>query len=207
MPRTYANVFKYPEDTPDFSEMIGIILGDGCITKGQIHITLNSTADKFYIEYVSSLINKLFDYNPYIRPHHTSSNATIIICSGVDLIRFLISKGMMVGSKTANQVNVPLWIRKSKILSGYCLRGLIDTDGGIFRHTYKVNGKTYSYFKLCFSNTSQPLRIFAHQTLSKYGLKPKLQDPKHVWLYSQDETKKYLELIGSSNQRLLNKIQ
>lgn len=113
---------------------------------------------------------------------------------------------MKIGNKVTQQVDVPGWIKQNPDLSRLCLRGLIDTDGGIFTHSYMVKQKTYSYLKLNFSNLSQPLRHFAYNTLKSVGLTPKYRDNNQVWLYSQKEVIKYLEIVGSSNHRLLKKI-
>lgn len=87
------------------------------------------------------------------------------------------------------------------------MRGLIDTDGGAFIHSYKVNNRTYSYLKLNFSNMSQPLRNFVYRSLFILGFNPKMAGQKHVWLYSNSETRRYLLIIGSSNKRLRDKIK
>lgn len=200
--------FKYPrKDNPSFAEFIGIMLGDGHLGQnGQIQITLNSIADKQYIFYVQSLIKKLFGQPAGI--HKVKScNAKVVYLTGKDVVDFLLKSGMRHGNKTKIQVDVPNWIKKNKELSIQCVKGLMDTDGGIFVHKYKVNGKYYSYYKLQFCSTSQPLRHFVHNTLIQNNFSSKMQGSKHVWLYSQDETKQYLQVIGSSNPRLLNKIK
>ena len=87
-----------------------------------------------------------------------------------------------------------------------CVKGLMDTDGGIFNHSYKVNGKKYSYRKLCFVNRSVPLLNFVYSILRNESFTPKLIDRianKRVWLYNMREVQKYLEVIGTGNPRLL----
>ena len=50
---------------------------------------------------------------------------------------------------------------------------------------------------------SQPAR---HLPLIKvHGFNPRYAIDRHVWLYSDGESRKYLEVIGSSNERLLRK--
>lgn len=198
--------FDFPDTNSNMlAEFIGILLGDGCIQPEQVSITLNSIADSHYILYVSALISKLFHYSPTTHSRFPT-NATVILISGKDFTAKLISRGMKVGNKITQQVDVPDWIKQSPELSRWCLRGMIDTDGGIFTHSYMIKGKKYVYQKLNFSNLSQPLRRFAYNTLKSSGLTPKYRDNNQVWLYSQKEVKKYLEAIGSSNYRLLKKI-
>lgn len=82
----------------------------------------------------------------------------------------------------------------------------MDTDGGVFIHKYKVNNKTYSYRKINFTNRSLPLLNFVYNTLKEIGFTPKLLDKienKKVWLYNTSEVARYLDVVGSNNQRLL----
>lgn len=199
--------FNFPDtNTNKFAEFIGVLLGDGCIQPEQVSITLNSVADSDYIVYVSELISELFQYSPSIHSRFPIK-ATVILISGKDFTAKLISSGMKIGNKVTQQVDVPDWIKQSPELSRWCLRGMMDTDGGIFTHSYIVKQKRYSYQKLNFSNLSQPLRHFAYNTLVSIGLTPKYRENNQVWLYNQKEVRKYLEIVGSSNRRLLKKFE
>lgn len=189
----------------ELAEFIGTVLGDGNLTKDQCSIYFNMKKDKEYANYVEKLIQKLFKYNPYkyVRKKY---GVLILLTSGRNLIDFLISKGLKTGNKVKQQVGVPLWIHKNFNYSLKCLRGLMDTDGGVFIHKYKVKGKEYLYKKICFTNKSQPLLDFAFAVLKKIGLTPKYQGGNKVWLYSEKEVIKYLKIVGSSNQRLLKPV-
>ncbi len=201
------NQFTYPDHTSQFAELIGILLGDGHIdSNGQFSITLNSIADEQYIQYVTSLLKSLFNYQPSIHKKK-HCNAISIYISGKDAIDFLIKSGMKIGNKVKQQVDVPGWIKLDSNLSRWCLRGLMDTDGGIFTNPYVINGKSYVYPKTNFTNASQPLLDFVYQTLLDNGFHPNNKNPMKVWLYSQEESKRYIEIIGSSNQRLLRKFR
>lgn len=199
--------FNFPDtNTNKLAEFIGILLGDGCIQPEQVSITLNSVADSDYIIYVSDLIRELFQYSPSIHSR-LPTKATVILISGKDFTAKLISKGMKLGNKVTQQVDVPDWIKQNQELSHWCLRGMVDTDGGIFTHSYVIKQKRYSYQKLNFSNLSQPLRHFAFNTLLSVGLTPKYRENNQVWLYSQKEVRRYLDIVGSSNYRLLKKFK
>lgn len=201
-------LFNFPSrDNPYFAEFVGIMLGDGHIgSNGQICITLNSVADNQYSGYVVQLISQLFGYSPnYCK--EKIFKAVNIYLSGKDLIDFLVSSGMRIGDKVKQQVDVPDWIKVNPELSRWCVRGLMDTDGGIFTNSYIINGKSYVYPKTNFTNASQPLLNFVYATLKSNGFHPNNRQPRKIWLYSQVESKRYLEVIGSSNERLLKKIR
>lgn len=201
------NTFKFPhKESKELAEFIGIILGDGGLSNAQLYITLNSVADRQYIGYVRGLVFRLFRYNP-TQHFRKAANAVDLIISGSSMVEYLTNMGLRVGNKVKLQVDVPAWVKRKRTFSRYCLRGLMDTDGGIFIHRYWVNGKRYKYLKACFSNLSQPLRKFAYDTLLEYGFNPRCAIDRHVWLYSDSESRRYIEVIGSSNDRLLKKVR
>lgn len=197
-------IFKKPKHSEKFAEFVGIMLGDGSIGKLQISITLNSIKDLEYSIYVSTLSSTLFGSKPKIR-RRKNANAIEIYYNGMNLVKFLISNGLVQGNKVKKQVEVPGWIKINQKYKILCLRGLMDTDGGIFIHKYRVNGKVYSYPKVNFTNSSLPLLDFVYETLLGLGFNPKIIkniENKKVWLYNSHEVKKYLDLVGSSNLRL-----
>lgn len=198
--------YRLPIDfNEDLAEYVGIMLGDGGITSSQCTITLNSVADKEYVLFVLCLGEKLFGEIPKAIKRK-NSKAIIIYYNGVLLVKFLVKIGLKIGNKVKQQVDVPEWIKSSQNLSIACLRGLIDTDGGIFLHKYKVDGKEYGYKKLCFSNRSIPLLMFVVDTLKMLGFTPKIIDKvenKKVWLYNEKEVKRYLDIVGTNNPRII----
>jgi hypothetical protein len=194
--------FQLPQDySQSLAEFFGILLGDGGITPCQIGITLNSEADKNYRGYVIALVRRLFHEQPTVI-FRKDSKAVVLQLSGVNLVHYCVGKGLKVGNKVKQQVDVPLWIKKSKLYSRYCVRGLIDTDGCIFINRYQVNGKWYMYRKLDFSNKSKPLLKFVYDTLMKNDLHPIYYQDGNVRICSEKETLRYLNVIGTSNTRL-----
>jgi len=202
-----AKSFNFPEGfNNELAEFVGIVLGDGGVTKWQCTITLNRVADNDYVNFVSLLIKELFGEFP--RVYEDKNSLAVDLCiNGVSLLTYLKSIGIDKGDKVKRQVGVPEWISTKTEYKNACLRGLMDTDGGVFAHQYKVNGKEYIYNKICFTNQSVPLLMFAKGVLEDLGMHPKLTDyrggSKKIWLYNQNEVDKYLRVVGSSNTRLL----
>jgi len=199
-----VKTFNKPKASDELAEFIGIMLGDGHVDKFQISITLNSIADANYIHFVINLCKGLFKHIPRVLKRK-KENAKVIYYYGVNLVKYLVSLGLIPGNKVKNQVGVPSWISDNFNYKVACLRGLMDTDGGVFTHKYKVNNKLYAYLNICFTNRSLPLLRFVYQTLKELGFTPKLKDKvenKKVWLYNTHEVDKYLSLVGSSNERL-----
>lgn len=200
-----VKVYNFPNFDTALAEYVGIMLGDGGITSGQCTITLNSEADRNYIYFVSDFAKQLFGENPK-QFQHKGDKAITLYYNGVSLVKFLVFIGLRIGNKVKQQVDVPDWIKDSPNYRKACLRGLVDTDGGIFLHKYKVAGKEYIYKKMSFSNRSIPLLVFVRNTLQDLGFTPKVIDKvenKKVWLYNQSEVARYLCVVGTHNARLL----
>ncbi len=129
-----------------------------------------------------------------------------IVVSATNLVKFLEKMGIKKGNKVTNQIDVPDWIFEKKGYQASCLRGLFDTDGCVYKHSYKVAGKGYSYLKMSFRNYSIPLVKSIKRMLEKLNYHPVI-DINHqtVYINRPEEVKKYFSKIGTSNPRYLNR--
>ena len=192
-------IFK-PRETYQLAEFFGILLGDGGITDNQVIISLNRKDNKDYSIFISKMIRKLFKIKAPIYYYHTRShkNNITVTVSSKNLIEFLLLKGLKKGNKVRQQVGVPLWIQNDIQFSKGCLKGLIDTDGGIYYHRHQSQGYKCFNIGLCFTNKSVPILIFIQRTLEQLGFTPKL-NKKSVNLYREQEVCRYAREIGFSN--------
>jgi intein/homing endonuclease len=191
----------------DLAEFVGIVLGDGGMTRGQLSITLNSKDDLEYSQFVIHLCKKLFRVNPsvYIRK---DQNALVIMISRVALIRFLTQElGLVVGNKVKHQVAIPDWIMTKKVHQIACLRGLVDTDGSVFTHRYTVKGKQYTYKKLSYTSASTPLKYGARNIFKTLGMQPRLAGAYDVRLDSKADMKTYFTVVSSHNPKHLKRLK
>lgn len=197
---------KKPSFSPVLAEFVGVLLGDGGISKRQVVVTLHRYDDKVYSDYVRRLIEKLFQVVPGVY-RNKKSLADSIVISRTELVRFCTDKlGLKIGSKVRQQVGVPLWIEERKSYSVACLRGLVDTDGCIIKHRYVSKGKEYCYKKLSFTNLSVPLLQFVFNILSDMGMRPRVtNNGKEVRIESQSDMERYFRIIGSNNPKHLNR--
>jgi hypothetical protein len=180
---------KYPSRGNELAELIGIILGDGGLPGNhQISITFNRKTDLKYSEFITSILKRLFGVDYHVRKRKDSKGADIIVSSS-NLVNFLIKQGLVRGNKVKNQITVPRWICKNQTYKIACLRGLMDTDGGLYLHRYKVNGKTYKYLKLSFANRSKPVLNFMLDVLRDLNYKAYLNGDS-VSIYSSAGVKK-----------------
>ena len=140
------------EKDEKLAEMIGIILGDGNLSKNgnTITITLNIVKEPKYVKYVRDLSKEIFKKKPKIQ-NLTNNEAIHLRINSREIIRVLTSFGLKKGNKVKNQVGVPKWIKSNRNFIKACLRGLIDTDGSIFP-ILRENA-----VKMNFKNNSKPL--------------------------------------------------
>ncbi|MBI2129670.1 LAGLIDADG family homing endonuclease [Candidatus Woesearchaeota archaeon] len=192
-------VAKIPHKiTPELSEFVGIMLGDGNISKVNYQITISGgIIDGCYItNYVPQLIKKLFSKGVYFRK---------IAKAGLDckfsskaVCEYLMSKMGIVSPKT-NCVIPKSFFEDHNILRS-CVRGLFDTDGGLHKH-HKNSAQ------LQFTNKSYSLIQSLRNALIQLGFKPsqitinhKERNTLELYLFDRD-VRLYFKEIGSSNPK------
>ncbi len=196
---------KTPKLSAELAEFIGIILGDGGISKYQVTVTLHHVDDKEFMKFVVNLITKLFDAIPGVHHNPKDSTNTIFI-SRVKLVKLLTEKlGLKAGDKVRNQIDIPLWIKKNEKFRIACIRGLLDTDGSVFIHKYRSKNKQYKYKKIDFTNRSLPLLNSVSKLLVELGINHRFRDRYQIRIEAQKDVKKYFDLIGSHNPKHLKK--
>lgn len=192
-----------PKRSVELAEFIGIMMGDGGISKYQISVTLHHIDDLEYASFVADLIKKLFKISPsiYHSPQHSVND---IVVSRKELVEHLHELGLPIGNKVKQQFDIPEWIKNNRTFSTACLRGLVDTDGSVFTHRYRVKGTQYAYKKLSFSSASTPLLQSVHAILRKLGIHSKLRE-RDIRVESVTDMKQYFSIIGSHNPKHLRR--
>lgn len=75
------NNFTVPERSESLAEFLGIVLGDGGLTKDQCQISLHLRDDKQYADYLTKMIETLFGYTPSIYPCEKHTDLCFGFCS------------------------------------------------------------------------------------------------------------------------------
>lgn len=202
-PQFYAKPIHKPQKSVEFAEFIGTMMGDGGLSKYQACITLHHIDDREYIDFVIKRIESLFKIQPGLY-HVPKSSVFNIVISRTEVVNYLHSLGLPIGNKVRQQFDIPGWIKKNKEYSIACVRGLVDTDGSVFTHSYKVKGKWYHYKKLGFCSRSQPLQYSVAKILTDLGMRARISG-YDVRLDSIADMKKYFALVGSSNPKHLKR--
>jgi len=195
---------RCPPQSALLAEFIGIMLGDGSINKNQAKVTLSSKTDRGYAYFIQRIIKKLFNIKSPIA--FRAKNTIEIMIYSRNAVDFLVQCGLKTGNKVSNQIDVPRWIFNKGSFIKACLRGLIDTDGGIYFHDHVTKGIKYKNIGLCFTNRSLPLLNSANQMFLMLGLSAKSDKIRHVSLYGISNLDKYMSIIGSNNIKNKKKI-
>lgn len=194
----------FPGKNVALAEFVGIMIGDGGISKRQIFISLNSVDDHAYSLFVCRLLFKLFGIKPSIRKRKDAQAIDIYI-SRTNLVNFCQKIGLKIGNKIKQGLDIPSWIRNKTSFQCACIRGLIDTDGCVFTHTYIVGGTRYSYKKIDFTTASKPLLISIYSIFENMGFHPRIARGRSIRFDSIYDVKKYFKIINSHNPKHLKR--
>ncbi len=190
-----------PTLSKNLAEFIGIILGDGSITKYQVTISISNLVDQDYGQRIEALIKKLFN----LRIKKSVRNNTLYLTiSSVALVDYLVKYGLLIGNKINNKINIPSWILEKKSFYRSCIRRLIDTDGCIYTDKHVIKNKKYNNINLDYTSANPLLLKTVFKLLKKEGLNFQIYK-KSIKLRKEKEIKKYFKIIGSSNKKHLNK--
>lgn len=195
---------RKPKRSEELAEFIGIMMGDGGLSRYQVIVSLHQIDDADFSRYVSRQFEKLFGVVPSVYDREDAHLRSIVV-SRVELVRYLHSLGLPMGNKIRQQFDIPSWIKKEERFMIACIRGLVDTDGCIFTHRYEVKHKRYSYKKLSFTTASRPLLSTVHTALKALGMNPRIGSRKDVRLDSRTDMERYFIRIGSNNPKHLRR--
>jgi len=210
-PELYPNCiirkkFKFPEKSINLAECVGIILGDGNITDYQLKVYLDRVVDYEYADYVRQLFNTVFGEYPHVS-ENTRDNTLVLVISGASLIDRLHEVGLHKGNKIKKQVDFPPWIWERNEYQISCVKGLIDTDGGLYFHKHWTNGIKYRNLGLCFTSWSKPLIKSVGEVLKINEIKYSVDNFQRIYVYSFNAIETYARIFGSSNTKFHNKLQ
>jgi intein/homing endonuclease len=203
------NARNIPELSPNkqLSELFGIILGDGHMQnrskKGHktgtttyfISITLNEEEDEI-IDRSEYLLEEITNLD--VKRYEKQGKCVRLVIHSKDAVEKFQEMGLEAGDKIENQVSVPRWIKQSEEFCRRCLKGLIDTDGCI----YKDQRKNTYYERVQFKNYSEPLLKDFRRMCSYLGIRTVKGGPKQIQI-SRKHVVKFIRTIDPIKARYL----
>lgn len=206
--RTIQNII-FPRYSKEFAEFYGAMLGDGNSNriKGyrigtyMIRITGDSNLDReYHVNYLKPLMEDLFGLR--VKIGMCKGNAMHLTIHSKLVVEFLEREGFPPGNKIENGVSIPFWIRKNRDYLSACLRGIYDTDGGI----YQLNNQATC--QIAFTNHNKKLLGDVREALIFLGMNPsKIVSGRRIYLTKKSELQKFLKEIGFSNSRHFDKVK
>lgn len=204
---------KIPKKDERLAELIGIILGDGNIlsyTKGKkigvyhIRIAGDYNKDKeYHLNYIKPLCDNLFGITAKVHTLSTKRERFISLYSK-RLVNYFKKMGLKPGNKIKNQSTIPKWVFSNKSFLQSCVRGLIDTDGSIFR----MSNKDPSLLRINFKNHDMSLLRDTRNAFIRLGFNPsKIIDNKVFYISRKEEIVRYINEIGFSNLKHSKRFQ
>ncbi len=196
-----------PEYSAELAEFIGIILGDGSIQsykKGKkvgvysVRIAGDLKLDHdYHINFVKPLGEKLFGLKAGI--HEKLQGNEVLTCFySKNLVEFLGDMDLRSGDKIINKLRIPRWILENEDYLKACLRGLIDTDGSIFR----MSQRDKNLLRIGFTNHNIELLNDTRDAFKKLGYHPsKIIKDRAFVISRQSDVTKYINEVGFSNDK------
>src|SRR3989344_6137035 len=197
---------KQQEFTEELAEFLGVVLGDGNIYHKdsccQLRIVGNKIKDKeYFIQRILPLIEKLFEIKAKLR--EGKNNCIIAYVYNKSMIQKLENFGLQPGNKLKNQVRIPEWIFNERKYIIACVRGLIDTDGCVFKK-YAGPGRP----QIEFYSRIKSLQADFERAMRVVGVEGKWRRPKGrradvFGIYKNSEVAKYKNIVGFHNNKHL----
>ena len=213
--RTTPAVFNF-DLFPEICEVAGAFVGDGCFNfyKNKLYY-IEFSGDKrydlsYYNDIIIPAIRKVIpNINPHFKESKRRTNSIRIIFYSKDL--FYLFKdyfGFIPGKKTFT-TRIPEKIENAgNIYFHSAIRGVFDTDGGVFidrRKRYKL-----PYPRIFIQTVSKPLYGQLYNYLSKeFKTYTRFNEKRQIYIieiYGIDQVKKWMFLIGFSNRRHLDRL-
>lgn len=149
------------------AELVGVLLGDGHLSKEKYKVVITcGLVDEPYIkQHIKNLLFSLFSVEPRVKQIKSKKGIALQCYIYSKKVHSYINEtfGVEIGRKTSPRI--PDFFFQNNILLKSCLRGLIDTDGGFYRH-HKNS------CQLCFYSKSDSLANSFKDALIRLGFIP-----------------------------------
>jgi hypothetical protein len=201
--------------TEEICEFIGAFIGDGCfnVYNKKIYQTEFSGDSRYDLNYHEKILIPIIKKVILeLKPHlyfPKNKNALRTVFYSKKLFLFLRDGFGFIPGKKTETVTIPEVILNSKdSFIKRTIRGIFDTDGGIFLDKREHYKKPYQ--RIFLETKSSSLYTQLVSILSKdFKLYHKFNKPRKIYkieIYGLDQLNKWMKLIGFSNERHLEKI-
>ena len=203
----------------DIAELLGIHIGDGCISKNERYSEYYLGGDiteerEYHDNWVGPLFNKKI-MKPFFNKkvnykEHPKVGIYGFHIFNKELVKLFEELGIKSGSKI--NMGIPQYIMKDESLSRRFLRGLFDTDGSIYFNKNKTASNPINNQPVIKLGTVSNILIKdLFKLLNKLGLHPRLKKPYkgkrnknrvyEIVIYRRADIKFFIEDIEFKNPK------
>lgn len=187
-------IINIPKNSIHLAEFLGCALGDGHLDAREFTLSCDTTQIR-YVKYVKTLVKILFGLDSKIFLNPSNKNNIFLDVYSVSLINFLQMNRLRIGDKIRNKASLPGWVFYNKKFASAALRGLFDTDGGIYHKQ-----KNYDRAIIEFQTKSLCINKNIIRLLNYIGFKSsKGNKGLNIRIQEQSEVHKFFKIVGSSN--------
>ncbi len=206
----------FMELNEELSEFTGALIGDGCLSKYysnnreryEIAFTGSIKEYEYYKKFLQPTLQKNFGTKGRL---FTRKNSTRFHIVNKKVFEFFSTLGIPTGKK-GTQLKIPEKLLKKEKNAKATIRGIMNTDGSVYRRykkKYNKHPKVYKHLVIQLKLISKKVVKQVKEQLEKQGIKctkiTKIKNPPHknafvLRITNQIEIKKYLKKIGFSNK-------
>ncbi|HPW34708.1 MAG TPA: LAGLIDADG family homing endonuclease [Candidatus Paceibacterota bacterium] len=186
----------------DLAEFFGILLGDGCVSKYFLKISLNSIADFKYIPLVTRLLKKLFRGASISLLKRRNQNMIEVQISSKEVCDYIRKIGFE--SKTRY---IPNWILKNSNFFIATIRGLFDTEGSVGIKYFNGKSGKYFYKQLTVTNKNKNILVFLQKYLEVLKYHPTNNSNKNIYISNSNDINRYLNEVVPHNPKLTKRLK
>ncbi len=184
-----SDIILPKKESATLAEFLGVMLGDGHVSHFQATVHLG-TKEAPYAQYIRNLFRAVCGVPGRIAIRNGDYRDVYI--GSTMFTRWLRQQGL-VANKVNNQVNVPNWILRRPTFIKPFLRGMFDTDGGIY---LLRNG-----IQIAFTNRSLPLLRSLHTMLCSLGYTPSKVSGWKIYLTRRKDIERFFYEIRPQNPK------
>lgn len=196
------------------SELIGIIIGDGCIRYKNNHYFIEIVGNpknekEYYFNYIKNLVIDCVGKKPTIK---IRARGLRLKFYSKEFVLYLVNElGMIYGKDKHKLVKIPYLIENNEKLLIPCIRGIVDTDGSVF---FAKKEKNLNYPCIEITTTSRNLANQLIKILKNKGFNIRSREENRkdyltsfrMGLYGEGMFRKWVDDIGFSNIKNIQKV-
>lgn len=192
-----------PPDGPAYAYLLGLYLGDGCLTTKGRHAVIAITLDALYPQIIGKTTGVLDVVFPgsLVRPYRHKEHRKTVVCLTNPSLPFAFPQHGP-GKKHERKIELVPWqLELTRAYPERLLRGLIHSDGSRCMNRFDTklpSGRvaTYEYPRYFFTNYSEDIRRIFTDHCELLGIRWTQSNPRNISISHRDSVALLDAFIG-----------